>query len=108
MNKANHVKLLIKQESIPVGCVPPVLHRTEGVSIWGVSLTETPLDRDPPGQRPPGQRPSMDRDPPGQKHPMDRDPPRQRTPTPRPPEGTWDQAAGQEVTSYRPHPWWTE
>ena len=42
----------IKQECIPVGCVPPALYRT-GVSVWGVSL-----DRDPPGQRIP-----LDRDP---------------------------------------------
>ena len=37
---------LKRQESIPVGCVPPALHP----------------DRDPPGQRPPGQKPPLDRD----------------------------------------------
>ena len=41
-------RLILKQESIPVGCKPPGLHRT------GVSLTETPLDRDP---SPPRQSP---------------------------------------------------
>ena len=39
--------------------------------------TKTPLDKDLPGQRPPGQRP---------------------------PVGTWDQAARQELTSYRERP----
>ena len=33
---------------------------------------------------------------------LDRDPPRQRTPYP--PEGTWDQAVRQEVTSYKDLP----
>ena len=58
---------LMKQECIPVGCVPPTHNCT------GVSLTETPtpdrdpLDRNPPwtetapGQRPPGQRPTGQR-----------------------------------------------
>ena len=54
------------------------------------TLTETPtldgdpLDIDPPKQRPPGRNMA-----PG---------------TEKPPEGTWDQAARQEVTSYRDLP----
>ena len=85
----------MKQESIPVGCVPP------NFLILGRSLyrgppdrdpqTKTPLDRDPfdrdpltetpmtesppPRQRPPGQRPS-DRDPPKEHGTRDRDHPR--------------------------------
>ena len=56
-------------------------------------LDRDPLDKYPPVQRPPGQRP------PGQR------PPRQT-----PLVGTWDQAAKQEVTSYKdPLPsLWTE
>ena len=54
------------------------------------------MDRDPPDRDP------LDRDPP------DRDPqtetPWIETPRQRPPEGTWDQAARQEVTSYRDPP----
>ena len=81
-------KELYFQESIPVGCVPPALHRDP----------PPPLDRDPPGQRPSsGQRPLPTENPDtetlegtwGQ---------RQR---PSPAEGTWDQAAKQEVTLYR-------
>ena len=47
--------------------------------------SSSPPDRDPPGQRTPRQRP------PGRKMGLETDPS----------EGTWDQAAGQEVTSYR-------
>ena len=52
------------------------------------------LDRDPLGQRPLRQRPSWTETP-------WTETPRQRPPGLRPPEGTWDQAARQEVTSYR-------
>ena len=52
-----------------------------GVCLWGVSMTETPMDKDP--QKEHG---INDRDP---------------------SEGTWDQAARQEVTSYR-DPMWTD
>ena len=52
------------------------------------------LDRDPCGQTPARQRPLS-----WQRLPLDRNSP----------EGTWDQAAGQEVTLYRdPFPQWTE
>ena len=83
-----------------------------------------PLHRDAPGQtpftempldRPPSQRCPLDR-PPSQRCPWT-DPPSQRLPWidmphqegiwdqgQRPPEGTRDQAARQEVTSYREHP----
>ena len=39
------VKPLLKQEYIPVGCVPPDIYRTRG---RGFSLTEAPLAWDPP------------------------------------------------------------
>ena len=63
------------------------------------SWTETRSPTETP-QRPPGQRPLRQR-PPGQR-PLDRDP---WTETPL--EGTWEQAARQEVTSYR-DPLWTD
>ena len=57
---------------------------------------QRPPDRDPPGQRPPGQRP------PWRETPLDRDPLegiwKQAQ---RPPKETQNQAARQEVTSYR-------
>ena len=66
----DRTKHLAKQESIPVGCVPPALYHTRGIS-----LTETL----PPGQRPPAGQTSLDRDPPVQR-PLDREPPGQRPP----------------------------
>ena len=68
---------------IPVGCVPPALHRIGESLSRGVSLTETPLDRDP---LPPIQG-TWDQ--------------AQRAPFP---EGTWDQVTRHEVTSYRDPP----
>ena len=65
--------------------------------------TETPR-AETPRQRPhwtetPGQRPSLDRDPHcGQRLPWKEHGTRDRDPLS---EGTWDQAAGQEVTSYK-------
>ena len=78
-----------KQECFPVGCVPPALYRTGvGVSVWGVC----------PGGLSIGGR-SLFRGSLSGRPPVDRDPP----------EGTWDQAARQKVTSYRePFPLWTE
>ena len=46
----------MKQECIPVGCVPPACKCTaaaRGVTLTETPSTDTPLDRDPPGQRPP-------------------------------------------------------
>ena len=41
------VNYILKQECIPVGCVPPVRYHTAGGLCLGVvSLTETPLERD--------------------------------------------------------------
>ena len=51
-----------KQESIPVGCVPPALYHTGGSSWQRLPWTETPLNRDP-----------LDRDP-LDRDPLDRDP----------------------------------
>ena len=102
------------QESIPVGCVPPALHRCS----WG---WVSPWQRPPWIETPPRQRPSQkehgtrDRDPhrrsmgpgsetgsdimrpPGYRPPWKEHGTRDRDPL----EGTWDQAAKQEVTSYR-------
>ena len=88
----------VKQECIPVGCVPPTLYRTGRGLCLGESETpdRPPPDKDPPVQRPywtetPGQRSPctetpLDRDPAGQR------PPCTETPLDRdPPEGTWDQ-----------------
>ena len=62
-----------KQESIPVGCIPPTfLILGGGGSLQRPLWTET-YQTEPPGQRPTKQRPS------GQ----------------RPLEGTWDQAVRQ-------------
>ena len=49
----------MKQECIPVGCVPPTRYHTgRGLCLRGVSITKTPLDRYPPDRDPPpGQRP---------------------------------------------------
>ena len=59
------------------------------------------LDKDPPGQRRPGQRPPgprpPDRDLTGQRPPRGNMGPERETPL----EGTWDQVARQEVTTYR-------
>ena len=74
-------------------------------------------DTDPSDRDPPKEHGIRDRDP----HPMDREPsmetlghrpPRTKTPPPprnmgsetETPKGTWDQAARQEVTSYRTPP----
>ena len=80
---------LSKQESIPAGCVPPALHHMVVSLSKGVFLTETsPRHRLPnPWTEPP---------PPGTENPL---------------EGAWEQAARQEVTSYRdspPRPPWAE
>ena len=53
---------------------------------------QRPLDKDPQTEMP------LDRDPP------DRDPPRTWTENPCPAKGTWDQAAWQEVISYKDAP----
>ena len=53
LRSSNKSQRYLKQESIPVGCVPPDRYCTEGLP-----------DRDPP-----------DRDPTGQRYPPDRDPP---------------------------------
>ena len=98
-----------KQESIPVGYAPPPTFLILGVLPTEITprtetprlrppLTETPLDRDPLLDR----VPLLDRDPPGEKPPL---PQRNIGPgTERHPEGTWDQAARQEMTSYRDLP----
>ena len=71
-----------------------------GVFVSGCLCQGDLPDRDPRDRDP------LDRDPPDQ-NPLDRDPPGRNmgpgTDTP-PPEGTWDQAARQEVTSYRNPP----
>ena len=76
------------------------MHSSSMHTVREVSLTETPGQR-PPGQRPPGRRPSWT------ETPQDRDPPgrnmRPSTETPFP-EGKWDQAARQDVTSCRGNP----
>ena len=68
----------IKQECIPMGCVPPTLYCTRGVSVQGVSLNRDP----PPRQRSPWHRIPFE-----QRPPQDRDPPRQRLPWHRTPFG---------------------
>ena len=54
----NHYKTIYEQESIPVGCVPPALHRDRDLpdrNPWTeTTLYIDPLDRCPPRQRPPG------------------------------------------------------
>ena len=76
--------MLLEQECIPVGCVPPALHHTGGVSLDRNPQTETPLWTETLlGQRPPPDKDLLDRDPPpdrdpslrGQRPPLDRDPP---------------------------------
>ena len=47
---------ILKQECIPVGCVPPTLYRTWG----GLPGQRSPLDRNPLGQRSPEQGPPRD------------------------------------------------
>ena len=71
---AQHLYFKYKQETIPVGCVPPAFLILGGGLPVETPQTETPWKE--PGTR-------------------DRDPP---------PEGTWDQAARQKVTSYTDHP----
>ena len=79
----------VKQEFIPVGCVPPVSVAATRCQYWGEGRppwTETPipLDRDPHVQRPsdkdPPDRDLPDRDPPPGQRPSwtERPPPRQR------------------------------
>ena len=54
LSSAHYLKQLeIKQECIPVGCVPPARYRMGGLCPGGVFLTETPLDRDPQTETPP-------------------------------------------------------
>ena len=69
------MKQNLKQECIPVGCVPPALYR-----MGGLPDRQPPPDRDPPGQRP-----SLDRHPPWTETPQDRDPPWTETPQDRDP-----------------------
>ena len=83
MKKKQTNKKIPKQECIPVGYVPPALYCIGGLCPGR-----------PPRQRPPGR--NME--------------PETETLYRNPPEGTWDQAARQEVTSYRdpftpPPPW---
>ena len=67
------------------------------------SLDRDPLDKDSPGQRSLGQRP-LDKDLPGQRPSICKNSgTRDREPL----EGTCDQVATQEVTSYRDHLQWT-
>ena len=77
-NKTNKTR-----ESIPVGCVPPVLHQIGGSS----------------SQRAPGQRPP----PPGQRPP----PPGQR-PTPPGQRPTWTETTWRNMGSETQTPPWTE
>ena len=74
--------------------------RTARSSPWRGrgSLTEAPLDRPPglPDRAPPGQRPPWPENP-RTETPLARETPLDREP----PEGIWDQAARQEVTSHR-------
>ena len=79
----------IRQESIPLGCIPPSLHCTGA------------LDREPSGQRFPWtENPPRKNMRPGTETPWKEHGARDRGPL----EGTWDQAARQEVTSYRDPP----
>ena len=78
-----NVQTNLKQESIPVGCLPPALHHTGGLCPGG-------LPDSPPGQTPPPT--NQDRVPPKEHGTRDRDPL----------EGTWDQAARQEDIIQRP------
>ena len=71
-------EIMSEQDSIPVGCVPPLAFFDSG----GLLQTPPPLDRDSPGQR----HPSAE-------IPLGREPPRK--------EGTWDQVARQGVISHR-------
>ena len=85
-----------KEESIPIGCISPVILIRGGAPYRDIPghrlrpdrdpLDRDPLDRDPQTEiPPPGQRSP----PPGQRSP----PPGQRSPPPgqRSPEGTWNQ-----------------
>ena len=45
-----------KQESIPVGCIPPTLHHGGGLCLGGSPWQRPPAS----GQRPPGQRPPLE------------------------------------------------
>ena len=71
------VKILTRQECIPVGCVPPTRYHTGSLCPGGSN--RDPLGKEPPGQRlppwtetSPGQKPPGQR-PPRQRPPMDRD-----------------------------------
>ena len=107
------LKVNIKQECIPVGCVPLARNRTDGVSLTKTQWIETPLDRDPLdwehpeqtlGQRPLWTETPLDSDSPGQR------PPGQRLP--------WTETLQTETPRQRPlwqrpsGPWtetpWTE
>ena len=104
---------ILKQECIPVGCVPPTFYRTRGLPDRGPPDRDTldrdthpldrdthpldrdthPLDRDITGDRPPRQRPPWTETPwtetPWTETPWTETPwtetPRQRTPGQRPP-----------------------
>ena len=82
-------KTYYKQESIPVGCVPPAFLILEGLP------TDPPRQRSNWTETPPGKRP-LDKDP------LDRDPWNDHVTRGRDPlEGTWDQATRQAMTSCR-------
>ena len=72
-----------------------------GLCLGGGSLTETSLNRDPLIREPPSGQTS----PVGTETHLDREPQKEHWTRDRdPPEGTWDQTARQEVTSYRDRP----
>ena len=62
-------KIYVKQECIPVECIPPARY-----FMW-VSITETPPEEDSPNRTPPRQRPLLGREPSDWDPPLDRDPP---------------------------------
>ena len=67
--------VLVIQECLTVGCVPPALYRTRGVSLD--RDTKSPLDREPPRTGTPLDREPLDRDrlvrEPLERDPLDRD-----------------------------------
>ena len=96
-------KNLVKQECIPVGCVPPARYCTGELSLTETPQaetpqTKTPLGRDPPDRDPPWQRPPRQR-PPWVETPQTETPPGQRSPRQRPP---WAETPQTET------PLWTE
>ena len=69
--------VLLKQECIPVGCVPTA-HNHMGGHPGRNPLDKDPLDRDPPDRDTPLDKPPLDRDPgqraPWTETPLDRNP----------------------------------